>query len=220
MKSKTTLCLLALLIGLTGCVTEKLPPVSLYTLDPDLDAIKAPVVGENKTGKILMLGRISSTQPFSGPEMLYSDAQLKQNSYAYSRWSSPATVMLLSIFEEAIEKSGQYRAVVPYSSQARSDLLLEGTLFDFSHHIKKNGTSEGVVKISFKLIDSKTRKVMASRMFVSSVPASEANAPAAAMALNQAVTNVIRELLDWLKKQSKDQSRINQGVRVLEINFS
>jgi ABC-type uncharacterized transport system auxiliary subunit len=57
-------------------------------------------------------------------------------------------------------------------------------------------------------------------MFVSSVPASEANAPAAAMALNQAVTNVIRELLDWLKKQSKDQSRINQGVRVLEINFS
>ena len=43
MKSKTTLCLLALLIGLTGCVTEKLPPVSLYTLDPDLDAIKAPV---------------------------------------------------------------------------------------------------------------------------------------------------------------------------------
>lgn len=199
MTTKTTLCLLALLIGLAGCVTEKLPPVSLYTLDPDLGAIKTPVAGENKAGKILMLGRISSTQPYSGSEMLYSDAQLRQNSYAYSRWSSPVTVMLLSVFEEALEKSGQYRAVVPYSSQARSDLLLEGTLFDFSHHINKNGTSEGILKISFKLIDSKTRQVMASRMFVSNVPASEANAPAAVMALNQAVTNIIRELLDWLR---------------------
>ena len=199
MKSKTTLCLLALLIGLTGCVTEKLPPVSLYTLDPDLDAVKAPVAGENTAGKILMLGRISSTQPYSGSEMLYSDAQLRQNSYAYSRWSSPVTVMLLSVFEEALENSGRYRAVVPYSSQARSDLLLEGTLFDFSHHINKNGTSEGILKVSFKLIDSKTRQVITSRMFVSSVAASEANAAAAVMALNQAVTNVIRELLDWLK---------------------
>ena len=199
MNNRTYLCLLALLIGITGCVTEKLPPVSLYTLNPDLDTIKAAGDRENKSDSILMLGRISSTQSFSGTDMLYRDTQLSQNSYAYSRWNSSATVMLLSAFEEALEKSGQYKAVVPYSSQAQSDLLLESTLFDFSHHINKNGTSEGVLKVSFNLIDSKTRRVIASRMFFSRVPASAANAPAAVMALNKATTNVIRELIDWLR---------------------
>mgnify|MGYP001827870287 FL=1 len=199
MKNKTYLYLLALLIGLTGCVTERLPPVSLYTLNPDLDAINASAEKEDKADSILMLGRISTTQSFSGTDMLYSDTQISQNSYAYSRWSSSATVMLISVFEEALEKSGHYKAVVPYSSKAQSDLLLESTLFDFSHHINKNGTSEGVLKVSFRLIDSKTRKVIASRMFVSSVPASSTEAPAAVMALNKAATNVIRELIDWLR---------------------
>ena len=197
MKNKTTLCLLALLIGITGCVTKKLPPVSLYTLNPDLSAIKVSKEREGEA-KILMLSRISSTQPFTSTDLLYSNTQLARNSYAYSRWSSPSTDMLLWVFEEALEKSGQYKAVVPYSSRAQADLLLESTLFDFSHHINKNGSSEGVLKVSFKLIESKTRRVVASRMFVSRVPAASSNAPAAVSALNKAATNVILELLDWL----------------------
>ncbi len=199
MKNRGFLLLAVLFIGISGCVTEKLPPISSYKLYPDLDVFHPPLNAEQKPANILMLGRIHSIHAFSGTDMLYTDAQYGQNSYAYSRWSDSPTTMLLLIFQEALEKSGRYIAVVPYSSQSKSDLLLESTLFDFSHRINENGTSDGILRMRFDLIDNKTKRVIASRDFVSIVPATQLNAQGAAAALNKAVTILTLDLIEWLR---------------------
>ena len=199
MKNRGFLLLAVLLIGGAGCVSEKLPPISTYTLSPELDVFYPPLTIEQKPSNILMLGRIRSSHAFSGREILYSDARYGQNSYAYSRWSDSPTSMLLFTFQEALERSGRYIAVVPYSSQSTSDLLLESTLFDFSHSINDDGTSDGILRIQFNLIDNNTKRVIASRDFLSSVPVSTPkNASGAVAALNKAVTIVTQELIDWL----------------------
>ena len=200
MKNSAFLLLAVLLIGGTGCVSEKLPPISSYTLSPDLNVFHPYLNTEQKPTDILMLGRIRSSHVFSSRDILYSDARFGQNNYAYSRWSDSPTAMLLLIFQEALEKSGRYIAVVSYSSQSTSDLLLESTLFDFSHSINDDGTSDGILRIRFNLIDNKSKRVIASRDFVSIVPVSSpTNASGAVAALNKAVTIVTQELIDWLK---------------------
>jgi cholesterol transport system auxiliary component len=107
--------------------------------------------------------------------------------------------MLLLTFQEALEKSGRYMAVVPYSSQSKSDLLLESTLFDFSHRINDDGTSDDVLRLSFNLIDNKTKRIIASRDFLSVIPATQQNVEGAVSALNKAVNKLTLERLEWLK---------------------
>ena len=199
MKNRGFLLLAVLLVGVTGCVSEKLPAISTYTLSPDLEVLHSTVNTGQKPDKILMLARIRSKHAFTSRDILYSDARYGLNSYAYSRWSDSPTTMLLLVFQEAIEKSGRYVAVVPYSSQSTSDLLLESTVFDFSHRINDDGSSDGILRIRFTLIDNNTKRVIASRDFVSSVPVSSPkNASGAVAALNKAVTFVTEELIEWL----------------------
>jgi cholesterol transport system auxiliary component len=189
---------LSLCIGLVGCVTEKLPPVSVYTLSPDLTDV-APAGGSQHEDVILKLDRIRSSRSLRDTTMLYSDAQFGQNSYAYSRWSDAPPAMLLAVFQQAIEDSGKYRAVVPHTSDSQFDLLLESTLLEFSHRLHADGTSDGVIRIRCYLLDSRTRRITASHEFASSVPASSRDARGAATALNKAAANVSRALVDWLE---------------------
>lgn len=201
MKNKNFLLLAVLLMAVTGCAGEKLPPVSIYTLSPQRDL---PKIREAKPAGILMLGRIRSSHVFSGREIIYSDPQYGQNSYAYSRWSDSPTTMLQLIFQEALEKSAHYIAVVPYTSQSESDFMLESTLQDFSHHLHDDGTSVGIIRMGFNLIDNNTNRVIASRNFVSTAPvASVMNANGAVAALNKSVTIMTQELIDWLSQLSE-----------------
>ena len=199
MNNREIFLLAVLSIGLTGCVAEKLPPTSTYTLNPDLGVVNSSVNTEQRSNSILMIGRIHSTHAFSGTDIIYTDERYGQNSYAYSRWSDSPTTMLLQIFQEALEKSGRYMAVVPYSSQSKSDLLLESTLFDFSHRINDDGTSDGILRMCFNLIDNKTKRVIASRDFVSNVPVTQQNAQGAVAALNKAVAALTQNLIEWLR---------------------
>ncbi|ABM03470.1 ABC-type uncharacterized transport system auxiliary component-like protein [Psychromonas ingrahamii 37] len=200
MKNRDFFLLALLLIGITGCAGKKLPPVSTYTLYPALDTFYLPKSQEGKPAGILMLGRMGSSHVFNAREIIYSDQRYGQSSYAYSRWSDSPTIMLRLIFQEALEKSGRYIAVVPYSSQSKSDFLLESTLLDFSHRVNDDGTSDGLIKIHFNLIDNNTSRVIKSRNFVSSLPvAPPINAGNAVAALNKAATIVTKELVDWLR---------------------
>lgn len=185
-------------MGLVGCATEKLPPTYTYTLAPDLDVVLSSAHKEQEVTQVLMLDRIRSTHAFGSTKILYTNTQYGQNGYAYSRWSDAPATMLLLVFQQALEKSGRFTAVVPYTSQSQSGLLLESTLFDFSHRINVDGTSDAVLKMRFYLIDNKTKRVISSREFFSSVPASQRNAQAAVAALNKAAALVAKDLIDWL----------------------
>ena len=199
MKNRGFFVFVVLFIGLAGCITEKIPAASIYTLNPELGAIRPSVNTEQKPTNILMLGPIRSTHAFNSTDILYTDARYGQNNYAYSRWGDSPTTMLLLAIQQALEKSGHYNAVVPYTSQSQSDLLLESTLIDFSHRINDDGSSDGVLRISFNLINNRTKRVIASQEFISSVPASQQNAQGAVAALNKAAAIVTRDLIDWLR---------------------
>jgi cholesterol transport system auxiliary component len=198
MKNRGLLLLIMLLTVITGCVTERLPPISTYILDTDFDIFHPLQDKEQQAHDILKLARISSTSAFNDTDIVYSDMRYGQNSYAYSRWSDSPASMLLVIFQEALEKSGGYMAVVPYSSQSRSDLLLESTLIDFSQHINDDGASQGTVRMRFNLIDNRKKRVIASRDFITSAPAPSNNAIGAVAALNKAVADLTKELVEWL----------------------
>jgi len=186
---------LLLMLGLAGCATRELPPAFVYTLQPLPD----PAETAGNTGNLtLKLAPLRGTRPFATTRMLYTEHGIDQNSFAFSRWADSPTRMLQPLLVEAIHRSGLFKAVLPPGSALRSDLSLEGTLLDFSLHLY-GPQPRGVMEVRFILVDNRSRRALASRLFRSEVPASKADPEQAARALNGAVLKISRALVRWLE---------------------
>ena len=188
---------------LAGCMTKSVTPADIYTISPEWGDSRAQAETEKKSPLIIKLAPVRATRALTGTEIIYTDARYGRNSYAYSRWSDAPVRLLQTLFHVALEENGRFGAVVPPTSASEADLLLESTLFDFSHHINDDGTSDGVVRVRFYLIDNTTKTVTATKEFASRVPASSQNARSAAAALNKAATNVARDLVSWLAERGR-----------------
>ena len=201
MKSNWFIIILCLL--LSGCMGTKTPPADIYTISPpELRKTIVPIQERDKGegSMVVKLAAIRAARAFSGTEILYSHNRYAMNSYAYSRWTDAPARLLQLFFQVVLTDSGDVFTVLPSTSLARADCILESTLYDFSHHINSDGTSDGVIRIRFYLVDNSNKKVTATREFSSVVPVSSCNAMGAATALNKAALNVAGDLASWLSE--------------------
>ncbi len=189
-------------IVLSACVSQPAPPVNIYTVSPQWDDNKAALQKPNHSKKtVLKISPIRSSEAFTSHNIVYSDKHNSRNHYIYSRWSDAPVKLLQILFQVRLEKSGQYKAVLPPGSSARSSRILECTLYDFSHHINNNGSSTAVLRIGCLLIDNNSRRVVASKELASIIPAASENAQGATSALNKAANAVATKLVHWLASQ-------------------
>ncbi|RLA04260.1 MAG: hypothetical protein DRQ47_03670 [Gammaproteobacteria bacterium] len=199
MGNKYILVLFIMVGLLTSCSANKTtPPVEIYTLIPVLNKNEIQLEIGKSESLIISLSPIRASRGLMGPEVVYTDMEHGYNSYAYSRWSDSPARLLELFFQQSLQ---QVAAVVPSESISKADLLLEGTLYDFSHQLKNDDTSYGVVRIRFYLIDNKTRVVLATELFSSEVAANTRNAKGATAALNKASNNIAEQLSVWMKRQ-------------------
>ncbi len=175
------------------------PPVHVYTISPD----RALAKGVRRGPLTIKLAPVRGMQALYGTKVLYTDTEYSQESYAYSRWSDAPARLLQMLFQTVLQKEGPFKAVLPPTSSAEADLLLESTLYDFSHHLNGDGTSDGVIRVRFYLIDNREKTVIATREFSSRVPALSCNARGAVVALNRAATEIASELVSWLVEEDR-----------------
>ena len=192
---------LAILIVFTltaGCTVQKLPPVEIYTLEPEWSQ-SVPARTEKKGSVIIQIAPVRGGGAFATTDILYSDRRNSQHSYAYSRWREAPVRSMQTVLEVAVEKSGLFQAVLPPTSVSGADLLLESTLLEFGHVLGEEGGSAGVVRVRFHLIDNRSRRVIATKELMSTVETVTSDARGATTAINQAAIHVAGDLGDWLE---------------------
>ena len=185
-------------IFVAGCSFQKTTPaIETYFISPPstIDHTRSTETGT----LVIQLAVAETSRVFNSTNISYQDQQQGFNSYAYSRWSDSPVNLLNFYFQQLLEQSQYFSAVIPPSSLSDADLLLESTLYDFSHHIKDDNHSTANVSIQFYLINARSKKVIATTLLDSAV-ASEQNAESAVIALNQAVNDIADQLLVWLDK--------------------
>ena len=189
---------MALCFIYSGCTGKIVPPADIYTISAEWEQSKTAAQEVKKSAIIIKLDPVRASHAFGTTAILYSKTRFDRNSYAYSRWSDAPVRLLQILFQADLEESGRFGAVIPSTSASEADFLLESTLYDFSHHINGDETSDGVVRIRFYLVNNITKKVTATKEFMSRVPAATLNARGAAVALNTAAINISHELTHWL----------------------
>jgi len=201
MKKLLYICygVLCLCVFTTSCsFRNTTPAVKFYFIASEPVTASRADSGKPLSPLTLKLLPVQGPIPFKTTRIYYQDASFSLNSYTFSRWATPPSVMLQMKFVRRLEAAVIFQTVLPSSAKARADLFLDTTLYDFSHHIR-SGSSEGVIMVEFRIVDTLSKKVISSFATTVRKTTPTLDAPGAVAALNHAAETLGRELVHWLK---------------------
>lgn len=187
------------LLLLSGC-TSTLPSVNEYTL------LTPSSVKSNKPPlfiKSLSVAPSKSIASLSSKNIIYLKEGGETGSYLYSRWSDTPSVLIQRSLLISLDEHSLFASISPSTSLAQNDWVLESDIDAFYHRFSKD-SSEGYIDITYRLIDTHTRKNLASKRFIITSPAQTMDARGGVDALKLAQSELNRQCIEWLITLTKE----------------
>ncbi|MEO7057629.1 MAG: ABC-type transport auxiliary lipoprotein family protein [Caldimonas sp.] len=191
------LALLALaLLAACGSLLPK-PPAqpALYVLDDQAataadSAAKPPPITAMAT---LLVDAPRAAPGYDTRQIAYVRKSSQLEYFAFSEWVQPPAMMLAPMLVRAIEHTGAFRAVVRAPTSVSGDLRLETELVRL-HQVFSDSPSRVRLTVRAVLIDTATRRVIASREFDEEAASASDDPAGGVMAANQVGRRVAAEV--------------------------
>ena len=194
--------LITILSLFTGCSAIR-PATFEYTILPSY--IPTGTVGESINGT-LKLSSTRSIASLASTQFYYLKESSSINAYLYSKWSDTPSSMIDRMLTSSLQNQHLFDTLVPSTSSASADLILESDLNAFYHRFHNDANSEGLIDITYRLIDPKTKTTLSSKRFIITEPSPSEDAKGGAIALQNATYTLSSQCLSWLTlviKESK-----------------
>lgn len=191
---KNMLLAAAFISMMTGCSTTT-PAINEYTILPLYAPYNSPIPRSELSLKLIPTKSIAS---LSSKEMHYLRSTAQTGVYLYSRWSDTPASMIDRSLISSLQNRRLFSTLLPATSSASADMTLESDLHAFYHRFHEDGSSEGYIDITYRLIGSKTRHVVASKRFVITSPSLSADAQGGVNALTDATREASLQCTQWL----------------------
>ena len=189
----------ALVLGMTGCADLlPKPPAApaYYTLVSAPRAVTSMPRGPAVAGNVhptLAVNRPRASPGYDSVGIVYTRESQRLGTYANSVWIDTPAQMLMPMMVAAIESTSAFAAVVQSPSAARSDIELDTEILLLQHDFGSQ-PSRVLFSLRASLVDSVTRRVLASEQFDAVVESASEDAPGGVVAAHAAVRNVLTRL--------------------------
>jgi len=181
---------------LSGCIQAPLPPIIHYTLNtPEVQ----PAAHSPYKDLVLQVDYPQSLTLPAGERLYFSYSAMERGMYQNAYWATAVGRMLQAAIITSLERAKIFKAVLPYSSEADANIRLESTIYDLSHHVRGKN-SYAVLSIGFTLIDAERGTVIRTKRFSYKVATATIDAKGYVEAMDQALSQMIRDLIFWLQK--------------------
>lgn len=144
----------------------------------------------------LRVGSPSSNQLLDGTRIVVLPDPGRVNTYQGVRWSERTPQLLRDRLLDAFHDDGRIRALSSDAQRLQADLELVSELRAF-HSQYQGERPEALIQLDVRLVDARDQRILASRRFSSTRPASDASVPAVVAAFGQAGDQLSRELVHW-----------------------
>lgn len=114
-----------------------------------------------------------------------------------ARWSDPAPVLLRRVVVEGFEASGRIVGVGSAATGMSADFALAIELRGFQLETTTAGGASAKIAFQAHLLDYASNRVLASHAFSAQAPAASADAASAFAAFQNALNQVVSELVNW-----------------------
>ena len=122
------------------------------------------------------------------------------SSYANTRWSDPAPVLLRNRFMDGFQRDGRVTLLSTDETNLQADYELGGQLQAFQSEYHGNAV-EVVIRLDARLVRGSDQRIVASRRFEVHQPVNDAKVPAVVAAFGQAGDQLNRQVVDWVVQQ-------------------
>lgn len=188
------LLLISILILFSGCGFQT-PSITQYSLSI---APNTPIPTYATLQKSVKIAAPSAPSSLATKSIHYTTSTHEVGDYLYSAWSDTPSSMIENALFQSLQASHLFTTITPSFSLAQTDYLLESNLLQFHHHINEDGSSVGIINISYRLIDLSTKKVVSTKHFLVTNPASSKNAKGGTEALTKSLEEVNTQVIGWL----------------------
>ena len=204
---KLTVIVIASVLGLSGCVNLGLDgggkdaaEIVYYVLEDAGRQATPP--SSQPAERVLVLVDTYAGAFYDTDGMAFSKQPGTRGYYQFARWSERAGKRFSDLLLNRLEMEKTYSAVASTSSNVRGDLLLTTDIVEFFHDANQQ-PGAARMELRAELVDLKTHSLVARKTFSQSVAATSFDAAGAHKALNQAATQTLNDMLDWLKGLSR-----------------
>ena len=122
------------------------------------------------------------------------------SSYANSRWSDPAPVLLRNRFMDGFQRDGRVTLLSSDETNLQADYELGGQLQAFQSEYRGNAV-EVVIRLDARLVRGSDQRIIASRRFEVRQPVSDNKVPAVVAGFGQAGDQLNKQVVDWVVAQ-------------------
>lgn len=122
------------------------------------------------------------------------------SSYANSRWSDPAPVLLRNRFMDGFQRDGRVTLLSSDETNLQADYELGGQLQAFQSEYRGNAV-EVVIRLDARLVRGSDQRIIASRRFEVRQPVGDSKVPAVVAGFGQAGDQLNKQVVDWVVQQ-------------------
>ncbi|HWM84515.1 MAG TPA: ABC-type transport auxiliary lipoprotein family protein [Kofleriaceae bacterium] len=195
--SRTHWMAAAIAASLVGCGGTA-PEIRYYQLS-------APAAARGGTGPVLVLEPLEAEAAYDDQRIVYRVNDYRLDYYHYHRWSASPGFLVSNYLEQALERSGRFRAVVRQPT-AEAGLSLGGRLISIEEvdHSKREWVGRIVIELSVK--DLTSGQVVWSRQFDESEPLERQSPEGLARAISTALGRVVRLMAPEVAQLAQEEA--------------
>ena len=128
------------------------------------------------------------------------------SSYAHSRWSDPAPVLLRNRLLDGFQRDGRVTLLSTDETNLQADYELGGQLQAFQSEY--HGTAvEVVIRLDARLVRGSDQRIIASRRFEVRQQVGDTKVPSVVAAFGQAGDQLNRQVVDWAVAQGNTAAK-------------
>lgn len=147
-----------------------------------------------------------SNQLLDGTRIVVLPEPGRVNTYQGVRWSERTPQLLRGRLLDAFQDDSRVQALSNEEQRLQADLELVSDLRSF-HSQYRDGVAEALIQLDVRLVDGRDQRILASRRFSVSQPASDTSIAAVVKAFGQAGDRLSRELVDWTLAEGQRSRR-------------
>ena len=187
--------LLIIMYFLSACTVVK-PHISEYMINPVVTENKS--IGSCKKHSLKVLQSFSDSSLMS-TKMYYVLGDYERDAFTQSQWAESPNSAITNRILSMLQNSKIFSTVQVSKSRTQSDLFLETNIEDFAQYFSKDEKKSYVkVIITMTLLDTNTKKILASKTFEKRVDSKSIDAQGGVVALNSALVSILLESQKWM----------------------
>lgn len=185
-----------------GCSSTISPSINEYTIYPSSKNNSSSL---EHSSKILRLSTTKTIPSLASKNLTYLRSSGESGSYLYTKWSDNPAVLIERSLASALHDQNLFEALLTPTSTAYSDWILESDLSAFYHHFESEQKSKGIIDITYRLIDTKTKLLISSKRFRIATPAASEDAKGGIDALTLATRELTEQSTRWISIQIQEK---------------